>query len=85
MNYRSIIWNQPKIDELYLMYIQEPLSMSCNKSDGNHFEGYNWEGAPITQVKVQMPVRKNSKCMKPTKWMRPLQEGLCDIFGECIY
>lgn len=84
-NYRSIEWTQPRIDELYLMYIQEPLSMQCNKSDGFRFEGFDWEGAPITPVKVQMPVSRNSRCLKPKKWVKPLQEGLCDMFDECIY
>lgn len=84
-NYRSIQWTQPRIDELYLMYIQEPLSMQCNRSDGFRFEGFDWEGAPVTPVKIQMPVSRNSKCLKPKKWMKSLQEGLCDMFDECIY
>lgn len=84
-NYRSINFTEPRIDELFLMYVQEPLSMQCNRSDGHRFEGYNWEGAPITPVKLQMPVTRNSKCIQPRKWVKALQDGNCDMFGECIY
>lgn len=67
------------------MYVQEPLSMQCNRSDGNRFEGFNWEGAPITPVKIQLPIhRQNCENYNPY-WMNPLEEGACDLLGECIY
>lgn len=67
------------------MYVQEPLSMQCNRSDGMRFDGYEWEGAAITPVKQQMPQLQSPKCGDHSKWEKPLQEGKCDMFGECIY
>lgn len=67
------------------MYVQESLSMQCNKSDGNRFDGFDWEGAPITPVKIQVP-KKRTDCgdgsLVPVK---SLEEGQCDLLGECIY
>lgn len=84
-NYRSIKWTQPRIDQLYTMYVQEPLSMQCNKSDGHRFEGYEWEGVPITPVEIQVPIHRKSCHNYNPFWMKPLDEGACDLLGECIY
>lgn len=84
-NYRSIRWTKPRIDELYTMYIQEPLSMQCNRSDGMRFEGYDWEGAPITPVRIQLPIHRESCQNYNPFWMKPLEDGECDLLGECIY
>lgn len=84
-NYRSIKWTQPRIDQLYTMYVQEPLSMQCNKSDGHRFEGWQWEGVPITPVEIQVPIHRKSCHNYNPFWMKPLDEGACDLLGECIY
>ncbi|XP_055389701.1 tyramine beta-hydroxylase [Condylostylus longicornis] len=84
-NYRSIKWTEPRIDQLYTMYIQEPLSMQCNRSDGYRFDGYNWEGSPITPVKIQVPLHRLSCQNYNPFWLKPLEEGKCDLLGECIY
>lgn len=53
--YRTIEWTQPRVNELFTMYTNEPLSMQCNRSDGGRFEGFRWENAPITLVPQQLP------------------------------
>lgn len=84
-NYRSIHWTTPRVDELYTMYIQEPLSMQCNKSDGNRFEGYNWEGVPITEMKIQAP-NQDPLCENYNlHGIQSLEDGDCGYLGECIY
>ncbi|XP_037815839.1 tyramine beta-hydroxylase isoform X1 [Lucilia sericata] len=84
-NYRSIKWTQPRVDQLYTMYIQEPLSMQCNKSDGFRFEGYQWEGAPITPVQIKIPIHRKLCPNYNPLWLKPLERGECDLLGECIY
>lgn len=80
-SYRSIKWTTPRINELYGMYTEEPLSMQCNKSDGQRFDGFEWEGAPITEVPVELPVVKGS-CLNAVE---SLHSGKCDLLGDCIY
>uniref|UniRef100_A0A034WQK7 Tyramine beta-hydroxylase n=1 Tax=Bactrocera dorsalis TaxID=27457 RepID=A0A034WQK7_BACDO len=84
-NYRSIKWTEPRVDQLYTMYIQEPLSMQCNKSDGYRFEGYNWEGAPVTPVAIKIPMHSKLCPNYNPLWLKPLEKGACDLLGECIY
>ncbi|XP_004530932.1 tyramine beta-hydroxylase [Ceratitis capitata] len=84
-NYHSIKWTEPRVDELYTMYIQEPLSMQCNKSDGYRFDGYNWEGAPITPVAIKIPMHSKICPNYNPLWLKPLEKGACDLLGECIY
>uniref|UniRef100_A0AAG5DPF1 DOMON domain-containing protein n=1 Tax=Anopheles atroparvus TaxID=41427 RepID=A0AAG5DPF1_ANOAO len=96
-NYKSIHWTQTRAEELMDVYLTEPLSMQCNRSDGSRFDGFVWEDAPITQVKFPKPtsssgynqeIRTTAKtlCSQPTmNWFKPLMEGRCDRFGECIY
>lgn len=58
--------------------------MQCNRSDGHRFEGYEWEAAPITPI-IE-PRSKLSKCSDwQKKFVKPLQKGACDMYGECIY
>lgn len=85
-NYRSINWTESHIDELYTMYVQEPLSMQCNRSDGHRFDGFNWEGAPITRAKVQVPIHRDA-CPQDYNSLGviPLEQGRCGFLGECIY
>lgn len=86
MNYRSIDWSKPRIDELFTMYIQQPLSMQCNQSDGLRFPGYNWEGAPITPVDIQVPLLRQETCENYNPLgVVPLEQGDCGYLGECIY
>lgn len=85
-NYRSIDWSKPHIDELYGMYVQEPLSMQCNQSNGYRFPGYDWEGTPITQATVQVPLRRFEACENFNPYgVIPLEQGDCGYLGECIY
>lgn len=85
-NYRAIDWIKPHIDELYGMYVQEPLSMSCNQSNGNHFPGFDWEGASITQASIQVPMRRFDVCENYNPYgVVPIEQGDCGYLGECIY
>lgn len=84
-NYKAIRWTVTRVMELYAVYTQEPLSMQCNRSDGTRFEGFNWEGAPITPVKVQLLPRGDLSCHRERFWKKPIEDGLCDLLGECIY
>ncbi|XP_052870102.1 tyramine beta-hydroxylase [Anopheles cruzii] len=95
-NYRSIRWTRGRVNELLDVYVSEPLSMQCNRSDGGRFEGFEWEDAPITPfrrpVRLQ-PAPTMGKYAKDgctgsppaLRWFKPLAEGHCDRFGECIY
>ncbi|XP_035789242.1 tyramine beta-hydroxylase-like [Anopheles albimanus] len=91
-NYRAIHWTRTRANELLDVYLAEPLSMQCNRSDGTRFPGYDWEGAPITPFKlptVHPPTAaKEPRCPRtpaPLAWFKPLAEGHCDRFGECLY
>ncbi|XP_054744075.1 tyramine beta-hydroxylase [Anastrepha obliqua] len=84
-NYRSIKWTQPRVDQLYTMYIQEPLSMQCNKSDGYRFEDFDWEGAAVTPVEIKIPMHGKLCPNYNPLWLKPLEKGACDLLGECIY
>lgn len=85
-NYHSINWNKPHIDELYGMYVQEPLSMQCNQSNGHRFPGFEWEGAPITHASIQVPLRRFEVCENYNPYgVIPLEQGDCGYLGECIY
>ncbi|EDX17374.1 Tbh [Drosophila simulans] len=85
-NYRSIEWTQPRIDQLYTMYMQEPLSMQCNRSDGTRFEGRaSWEGVAATPVQIRIPIHRKLCPNYNPLWLKPLEKGECDLLGECIY
>lgn len=85
-NYRSIEWTKSHIDELYGMYVQEPLSMQCNQSNGHRFPGFDWEGAPISQAGIQVPMRHFETCENFNPYgVIPLEQGDCGYLGECIY
>ncbi|XP_059613065.1 tyramine beta-hydroxylase [Phlebotomus argentipes] len=83
-NYRAIQWTKARVDILYTMYMREPLSMQCNRSDGHRFEGFAWEDAPVTPVPFEIPLERES-CSFRDFWTKPLAEGQCDLLGECIY
>ncbi|KAG7308475.1 hypothetical protein JYU34_005685 [Plutella xylostella] len=54
-NYLSIHpWTPLRTQSLQKLYAESPISMQCNKSDGNRFQG-DWEGIHIPTVKVQLP------------------------------
>lgn len=60
--------------------------MQCNQSDGRRFAGYNWEGAPITQADIQVPLHRLETCPDYNPHgVIPLEEGRCGYLGECIY
>lgn len=85
-NYRSIEWTKPHVDELFGMYVQEPLSMQCNQSNGYRFPGYKWEGAPVTQASIITPLRHFEVCENYNPYgVIPLEQGECGYLGECIY
>ncbi|XP_058445069.1 tyramine beta-hydroxylase isoform X1 [Malaya genurostris] len=85
-NYHNIQWTKARADQLLEYYLEEPLSMQCNRSDGFRFDGFNWEGAPVTEFS---PPRRTLKehCKIPSElhWFKPLEVGKCDAFGDCIY
>ncbi|XP_017850836.1 tyramine beta-hydroxylase [Drosophila busckii] len=85
LNYRSIEWTQPRIDQLYTMYIQEPISMQCNRSDGQRFPGHSWEGVATTPVQIRVPIHRKLCPNYNPLWLKPLEKGDCDLLGECIY
>ncbi|XP_050074506.1 tyramine beta-hydroxylase [Anopheles maculipalpis] len=85
-NYLSIHWNQKRTNKLLETYLSTPLSMQCNRSNGMRFDGFHWEDAPITTLKL--PIRESRSCSSQPnnlQWFKPLNHGLCDSFGECIY
>ncbi|KFB41858.1 AGAP010485-PA-like protein [Anopheles sinensis] len=89
-NYKSIHWTRTRADELLDVYLTEPISMQCNRSDGTRFEGFHWEDAPITPFKLPTGSRASAKSGKTChpltlSWFKPLVEGRCDRYGECIY
>ncbi|KAL0838663.1 hypothetical protein ABMA28_016736 [Loxostege sticticalis] len=54
-NYLSIKpWTPLRVNALNALYTESPISMQCNKSDGNRFQG-DWEGIPIPKIKVSLP------------------------------
>lgn len=78
-NYKSIEWTPQRVENLYKMYTEAPVSMQCNRSDGNRFEGFNWEDAPITKIPTQTP-RTPKACGKSLQMSED-----CGWFGECYY
>lgn len=85
-NYHSVHWTKTRADQLFEYYLEEPLSMQCNRSDGFRFEGFDWEGAPITEfTPPRSTLRGNCQIPPELHWFKPLEVGHCDAFGECIY
>ncbi|XP_045498203.1 tyramine beta-hydroxylase [Colias croceus] len=53
-NYLSIKpWTPLRAKSLDNLYTESPISMQCNKSDGNRFQG-DWEGIPIPKIKLPL-------------------------------
>uniref|UniRef100_A0A8D8CEN9 Tyramine beta-hydroxylase n=2 Tax=Culex pipiens TaxID=7175 RepID=A0A8D8CEN9_CULPI len=85
-NYHQIRWNRPRADQLFEYYLEQPLSMQCNRSDGQRFEGFEWEGAPVTEFSPPRPaLRESCHVSEELHWFKPVSVGKCDAFGECIY
>lgn len=84
-NYKAIRWTDTRVMELFAVYTQEPLSMQCNRSDGFRFEGYEWEGAPSTRVTVPLLPTGDPHCDRENFEKKPIEDGLCDLLGDCIY
>lgn len=86
-NYFAIDWNQISANKLLDTFLSSPLSMQCNRSNGMRFDGYNWEDAPITPVKLPVNQESSSCSSVPNnlRWFKSLNVGLCDNFGDCIY
>ncbi|XP_022668942.1 dopamine beta-hydroxylase-like isoform X1 [Varroa destructor] len=59
-NYKSIDWSPYNVRLLAEFYAQMPLSMQCNRSNGDRFPG-NWEGMPTTKILYPLPDDKNVK------------------------
>ncbi|KAI5633676.1 tyramine beta-hydroxylase [Phthorimaea operculella] len=54
-NYLSVQpWTPLRVKALNTLYTESPISMQCNKSDGNRFQG-DWEGISIPKIKVPLP------------------------------
>lgn len=80
--YRDIQWTNASAENLWKTYTTEPLSMSCNRTNGKKFDGFNFEGAPITVLADQRP-RPIKSCSKSGLSLQNTE--LCDKFGDCIY
>ncbi|XP_026762021.2 tyramine beta-hydroxylase [Galleria mellonella] len=53
-NYLAIKpWTPLRVNTLNSLYVESPISMQCNKSDGNRFQG-DWEGIPIPKITVPL-------------------------------
>ncbi|CAK1551235.1 unnamed protein product [Leptosia nina] len=53
-NYLSIRpWTALRVNSLDLLYDKSTISMQCNKSDGNRFQG-DWEGIYIPRIKLPL-------------------------------
>lgn len=60
--------------------------MQCNRSDGYRFDGPEWEGAPITEVDIEVPLHRYAVCPNYNPFgVIPLEQGDCGYLGECIY
>ncbi|XP_045448195.1 tyramine beta-hydroxylase [Melitaea cinxia] len=54
-NYLAIApWTPLRARALHALYSEAPISMQCNKSDGNRFQG-DWEGIRVPKIKVPLP------------------------------
>ncbi|XP_060803307.1 tyramine beta-hydroxylase [Amyelois transitella] len=47
-------WTPLRAKSLHTLYVESPISMQCNKSDGNRFQG-DWEGIPIPKIHLPLP------------------------------
>ncbi|KAM3965288.1 tyramine beta hydroxylase [Aphomia sociella] len=53
-NYLAITpWTPLRVSGLNDLYVESPISMQCNKSDGNRFQG-DWEGIPVPKIRVPL-------------------------------
>lgn len=87
-NYVAIDWTKPLIDELFGLYTYDPLSMQCNRSNGERFEGADWEAAATVPYDLQLkPSRLDEWCPSRDhdEMDDPLEEGRCGYLGECEY
>lgn len=64
-NYNSIEWSTRRSRELIQFYSQAPLSVQCNRSNGERFPGY-WNGIAPTQLWVEKSAWYNSR--STTNW-----------------
>ncbi|XP_034831774.1 tyramine beta-hydroxylase isoform X1 [Maniola hyperantus] len=54
-NYLAIApWTPLRAKALHMLYTESPISMQCNKSDGNRFQG-DWEGIRVPKIKLPLP------------------------------
>ncbi|KAK3855978.1 hypothetical protein Pcinc_037654 [Petrolisthes cinctipes] len=60
-NYHAIRWTPLRANMLGDMYLNSPLSMQCNQSNGDRFPGY-WENIPIPKILHPLP-QPQSKCV----------------------
>lgn len=65
-NYNSIEWSMRRSRELIQFYSQAPLSIQCNRSNGERFPGY-WNGIAPTQLWVKKSALYNSARLT-TNW-----------------
>lgn len=57
-NFNSIHWSVNNVKKLHSLYLHSPLSMQCNQSNGERFNG-NWDGIQVT--KIYSKYKKNQK------------------------
>lgn len=54
-NYLSIHpWTPLRVKALNALYTESPISMQCNRSDGNRFQG-DWEGITVPKITLPLP------------------------------
>ncbi|CAH0715379.1 unnamed protein product, partial [Brenthis ino] len=59
-NYLAIKpWTPLRAKALHTLYTESTISMQCNKSDGNRFQG-DWEGIKIPKIKLPLPEKLSS-------------------------
>ncbi|CAB3368735.1 Hypothetical predicted protein [Cloeon dipterum] len=60
-NYGSIDWTPARANVLQQMYLESPLSMQCNQSNGERFPG-EWENTPLTTILFPLPPKARPAC-----------------------
>ncbi|XP_041979262.1 tyramine beta-hydroxylase isoform X2 [Aricia agestis] len=59
-NYLSIQpWSPLRATALHGLYTESPISMQCNRSDGNRFQG-DWEGIRVPKIRFPLPPKRRN-------------------------
>ena len=60
-NFNSIYWSLNNVKKLQTFYSLSPLSMQCNQSNGERFQG-DWNGIQVTKIYSKLKKHKTSEC-----------------------